>query len=213
MNNIKIKVCGLRDPLNIEEVASLKPQFMGFIMYDRSPRYVNPDEIGKLVKNIPDSIQRVGVLVNKPLKEAVKISQSGVFDLIQLHGNESPGYCRIISQYVEVIKAFSISYRLPVTLSDYQPYCRLLLFDSQGQRYGGTGRKFDHSILDKYSLHNGYILSGGISPADSDYIKSIHSDKMIAVDLNSRFELRPGIKDVVLIKKFIDNIRNHDIEN
>jgi phosphoribosylanthranilate isomerase len=210
MREIQIKVCGMKDPSNIEEVVMLKPQYMGFILYEGSPRYVSIKKAGDLVKNIPLSIQKTGVLVNEPLENALRIAQSGIFDILQLHGNEDVDYCKELSASIRIIKAFSVSKTLPQNIPDYQPYCLMFLFDTAGSNYGGTGKMFDHSMLDNYSLDTDYILSGGISACDSTYIKSIHSDKMAGIDLNSRFEVKPGIKDIKLLKNFIENIRTHD---
>jgi phosphoribosylanthranilate isomerase len=213
MREIEIKVCGLKNSSNIAEVAMLKPQYMGFILYKNSPRYVSLKEAGNLVKHIPPSIQKVGVLVNEPIENAIEIAQSRVFDLLQLHGNENIVYCRKLSTSIGIIKAFSISEKLPENLSDYQSFCRMFLFDTAGEKFGGTGKMFDHKILSGYSLDKGFILSGGISTADSNYIKSIKTDKMVAVDLNSRFEVKPGVKDINLLKKFIEKLRKHDIND
>jgi phosphoribosylanthranilate isomerase len=210
MRDLLIKVCGMKDPENIKEVVKLNPQYLGFILFDSSPRFVNLLTAEALVKNIPGSIKKTAVLVNEPIENAKKIAQCGVFDLIQLHGNESPEYCKKLSENIWIIKAFSVSDSLPGNLSDYQPYCSMFLFDSVGEKAGGTGKKFDHSILKEYSLNTGFILSGGISPIDADYIKSIFNQKMIGVDLNSRFETEPGIKDPVLLKSFINKLREND---
>lgn len=210
MREILIKVCGMKDPENIKEVVKLKPQYMGFILYKGSPRFVNLVTAEALVKNIPRSIQKTAVLVNEPIENANKTALSGIFDLIQLHGNETPEYCKKLSENIRIIKAFSVSHSLPVNLSEYQPYCSMFLFDSAGEKAGGTGKKFNHSILKEYSLNTGFILSGGISPADSEYIKSLNIKKMIGVDLNSRFETEPGIKDPALLKTFIDKLRDND---
>jgi len=210
MRDILIKVCGMKDPENIAEVVKLNPQYLGFILFKDSPRFVNLLTAEGLVKNIPGSIKKTAVLVNEPIENAKKIAQSGVFDLIQLHGNESAAYCSELSEHIGIIKAFSLSFNLPENLSDYQNSCSMFLFDTAGENAGGTGKKFDHSLLKNYSLNTNFILSGGIAPADSDYIKSINYKKMIGVDLNSRFETSPGIKDITLLKTFIDKIRDND---
>jgi phosphoribosylanthranilate isomerase len=207
MREILIKVCGMKDPENIKEVLKLRPQYMGFILYKGSPRFVNLVTVANLVKKIPRSVQKTAVIVNAPIEDALIIARSRVFDLIQLHGNETPDYCKKLSDNIRIIKAFSIQDSLPANLSEYQPYCSMFLFDSVGEKAGGTGKKFDHSILKEYSFNTGFILSGGISAADADYIKSINIDKLIGVDLNSRFENEPGIKDPTLLKTFIDKIR------
>jgi phosphoribosylanthranilate isomerase len=213
MKTLMIKVCGLTNHENIEDIASLHPDYMGFILFPGSPRYVSLETTGKLVKNIPPSIQKVGVLVNEPIENATRIAQRGFFDLLQLHGNENIDYCRKLSEYIGLIKVFSVSDILPSGMSDYQEFCKLFLFDTTGEKFGGNGKSFDHTILLNYSLDINFILGGGISPNDSAYLKSIKSDKLVAIDLNSRFEVEPGIKDINLIKRFIEKIRNYDTRN
>lgn len=210
MKELMIKVCGLTNPDNISEIAALQPHYMGFILYPGSPRYVSLEAAGRLVKNILPTIQRVGVIVNEPIENALKIAKSGFFDLIQLHGTENPDYCRKLSEHISIIKAFSIVQTLPVSLSDYQAFCKMFLFDTAGEKFGGNGKSFDHNILLRYSLDKEFILGGGISSADSKHIKSIKTDKLIGVDLNSRFEMEPGIKDIRLLKSFMKKMRNYD---
>jgi phosphoribosylanthranilate isomerase len=210
MKDLLIKICGMTDPENIAGVVKLKPQYMGFIMYERSPRFVNLLTAESLIKNIPETIQKIAVLVNEPVEKAVEIAGSGVFDLIQLHGNESVDYCKILSAHIRIIKAFPVLDSLPENLPEYQFSCSTFLFDTAGETVGGTGKKFNHSILKDYSLETNYIISGGISEGDSEYIRSICTEKMAGVDLNSRFEIKPGIKDITKLKSFIDILRNHD---
>jgi phosphoribosylanthranilate isomerase len=210
MREILIKVCGMKDPENIAEVIKLKPNYMGFVLYYRSPRFIDQVKAEDLVKNIPASIVKTAVLVNEPIENAIKIAESGIFDIIQLHGNETPEYCKTLSVYIKIIKAFSVSDTLPENLREYQHYCSMFLFDTAGEKVGGTGKKFNHNLLNNYSSDTNFILSGGISPADAEYIKSIKNEKMIGVDLNSRFETEPGIKNISLLKTFIDKIRDND---
>ena len=212
MKDLRIKVCGMRDPGNIAEVVRLKPHYMGFILYKDSPRYVSPESAADLVKDIPPAIKKTGVLVNEPIEHAVSIARSRIFDLLQLHGSESPEYCRILSEHIRIIKAFQISDRLPDNLADYQPFCNMFLFDSSGKKFGGTGHKFNHETLKDYSLDTGYILGGGISPADADYLRSLNAPRMAGIDLNSRFETAPGVKDINLLKNFIRKIENDNID-
>jgi phosphoribosylanthranilate isomerase len=213
MKELLIKVCGLKYPRNIDEVAELQPDYMGFILYRGSQRYVDLQITEKLVKNIPLSITKVGVLVNEPIKTALNIAQSGIFDILQLHGNESTDYCRILSTHIRIIKAFSVKNSLPQDLSDYQPFCELFLFDTAGGKQGGNGRSFDHNILKQFSVEKKYILSGGISHNDTEYLKSINTDSLAGVDLNSRFEVKPGIKDIKLLKTFIGKLREYDSQH
>ena len=213
MKKIKIKICGLNDKFNATEVADLQPDYMGFILYSGSPRHVSLGTAEVIIRNLPCSIQKVGVVVNEPFEKALKIAQSGIFDLLQLHGNENPDYCRKLSRDIRLIKAFSLSDVLPSDLSDYNDSCEMFLFDTAGVKYGGNGRSFDHKILADYSLEKEYILSGGISSEHSTYIKTLNSERLAAVDLNSRFEVMPGIKDIKLLKFFMEKIRENDTRN
>lgn len=209
MNRKKIKVCGMKDPGNVTELVQLNPDYIGFILYEKSPRYITLKTAENLVKNIPDSVQRVGVLVNMPIEEALTIARTGVFDILQLHGDESPDYCRQLSENVNIIKAFGVSDRLPEFIETYQPFCKMFLFDAAGSVFGGTGKKFDHSILAGYNLDKQYLLSGGISENDASELRN-YPDRMAGVDLNSRFEVCSGIKNIIKLKEFIEKIRSND---
>jgi phosphoribosylanthranilate isomerase len=213
MSELSIKVCGLKEPRNILEVAMLRPHYIGFILYRNSKRYISLRNVTEVAKNIPESVRKVGVIVNEPLEYAIKIAQSGAFDLLQLHGNESMDYCRKLSSEIKIIKAFPVSGSLPEKLVNYQPYCSMFLFDTAGRNHGGNGKKFDHRILDNYSLDTGYLLSGGIAPDDFSYIGKLQKYGMAGVDLNSRFETQPGIKNIELLKRFMENLLKYDEQN
>jgi phosphoribosylanthranilate isomerase len=157
--NILIKICGLKDPDNIKDVSGLGPDLMGFILFKGSPRCINLKDVERLAALIPASTMRVGVLVDEPLDNAIQIARSGIFDFLQLHGNETADYCMAISEFTGVIKAFRIVDELPSDLEDYEPYCEMFLFDNAGNKYGGSGEKFDHKLLSEYSSKSGYMLS------------------------------------------------------
>jgi phosphoribosylanthranilate isomerase len=210
MKEIKIKICGLTNLQNVTEVADLRPDYMGFIIYPGSPRYVSLETAGTITKNLVSSILKVGVLVNESFENALKIVQSGYFNLIQLHGNEDVEYCRKLSYHIRIIKAFSVGKSLPANLAAYQEFCEMFLFDTSGELPGGSGKSFDHRILSNYLLEKDFILAGGISPTDTNNIRSIRQEKLSAVDLNSRFELSPGIKDIRLLKNFIEKLREYE---
>ena len=210
MKEIKIKICGLTNQQNVSEVADLRPDYMGFILYNGSPRFVSLETAGALTKDLASSILKVGVLVNESFENALKIAQSGYFDLIQLHGNEDVEYCRELSNHIQIIKAFSVGKSLPVNLTAYLGFCEMFLFDTSGELPGGSGKSFDHRILSSYRMEKDFILAGGISPADANGLKSIKNDRLAVVDLNSRFELSPGIKDILLLKKFIVKFREYE---
>jgi phosphoribosylanthranilate isomerase len=213
MKQLKIKICGLNELKNAAEVADLQPDYMGFILYSGSSRYLSLEAAGTITKRIPAPIQKIAVLVNEPYEDALKIAQSGFFDLLQLHGNENPEYCRKLSLHIGLIKAFLVSDKLPAKISDYQVFCEMFLFDTAGENYGGNGKAFDHKILSEYKLDKKFILGGGISSEDSQYLKTLKTEKLSAVDLNSRFEVSPGIKDIKLLKYFMDKLRENDTRN
>jgi phosphoribosylanthranilate isomerase len=210
MKEIKIKICGMTNLQNVTEVADLKPEYMGFILYHGSPRYVSLETAATLTKDLTSSILKVAVLVNESFEKALKIAQSGYFDLIQLHGNEDVGYCRKLSNQIQIIKAFSVGKSLTIDLAAYQEFCEMFLFDTSGELPGGSGKSFDHRILSTYLLEKDFILAGGISPTDTNKIRSIRQERLAAVDLNSRFELSPGIKDIRLLKNFIEKLREYE---
>jgi phosphoribosylanthranilate isomerase len=210
---MKIKVCGMTDPANVEEVAQLKPEYLGFILYKGSPRYVDIETAARLSRNIPSTIMKAGVLVNETLENAVSIAHTGIFDLLQLHGDETVEYCARLSEEMSIMKAFRISDRLPYVIGDYLPFCKMFLFDSSGEKFGGTGIKFNHSLLDSYALDKEFILGGGMSSEDHEYLRTIKNEKMSGIDLNSRFEIKPGIKNINLLKEFIQKIRTNEYKN
>ena len=207
---IKIKVCGITQKENMLKIAALEPDYMGFIFFKKSPRDVS-NKINVLpLSKLPASIKKVAVFVNKPLEEAEKIISRYAFDTVQLHGDESPEYCKKLQEIVPVIKAFGITDELPDELTTYENSCDYFLFDTRGKNAGGTGIAFDHNILKDYNLDKTFFLAGGIGPEhaqDDTFRKVITHPSLHALDINSRFEISPGVKDVVLIEKFMDGER------
>jgi phosphoribosylanthranilate isomerase len=210
---MKIKVCGMTDPLNVEEVAGLNPDYLGFILFKGSPRYVDIETAARLSRNIPATVIKTGVLVNETFENAVKTARSGIFDLLQLHGDETVEYCARLSEEIKIMKAFRIADRLPDGIKDYVPFCNLFLFDSATEKFGGSGRKFDHSLLDESSFDKEFMLGGGISGEDHEYLRTLKNEKLSGIDLNSRFEIKPGIKNINLLKEFIEKIRTNEYKN
>ncbi|MEO0554989.1 MAG: phosphoribosylanthranilate isomerase [Bacteroidota bacterium] len=201
---MKVKVCGLRD--NIDEVTALRPDFVGFIFYPKSKRYVG-SKFAESLDLIPDSIKKVGVFVNEELEEVVSKVAEYDLDYVQLHGDESIEYCRklVKSMNAGIIKVFSGN-RLPgiEVLNAYKELIDYYLFDTRSDAYGGTGQKFDWSALKDLKLSKPIILSGGIGLED---LKSISNSglNVFAVDVNSKFEIKPGLKDTQLIRTLIEN--------
>ena len=210
MKPLKIKVCGITQKENMLEIAALLPDYMGFIFFENSPRDVSDKIDGLQLNELPVSIKKVSVFVNKTLEEAEKIIRRYAFDTVQLHGDESPEYCKKLQEIVPVIKAFGITDELPDELTTYENSCDYFLFDTRGKNAGGTGIAFDHNILKDYNLDKTFFLAGGIGPEhaqDDTFRKVITHPSLHALDINSRFEISPGVKDVVLIEKFMDGER------
>lgn len=205
MKRMLIKICGMKDSVNVSEVAGLNPSFIGFILFHSSPRYVTLEEVSELTSSLPETIRKVGVIVNEPLEKAIQMADSKLFDLLQLHGDESPEYCRKLSDYLPLIKAFRIGDRLP-DVRAYEAFCEFFILDTHGEGFGGNGTRFDHNLLHNYSSKKEYLLAGGISPGDAMLLRARIFPGMAGVDLNSRFEITPGRKDVNLLKNFINNI-------
>lgn len=207
MKKMLVKICGMKEPSNVSEVARLNPSFMGFILFKGSSRYVTLEHAAQLISSISKSIMKVGVMVNEPLENALIIAGSKLFDLLQLHGDESPEYCRTLSEFLPVIKAFSVGDRLP-DVKAYEAFCEFFILDTRGDGFGGNGTKFDHSLLYNYTSLKEYLIAGGISPEDAMTYKTKKYPGMAGFDLNSRFEIAPGIKDINLLRNFIRRIRN-----
>lgn len=206
---MKIKVCGMKYPDNIKELNKLSIDFVGMIFYKKSPRYVadlNPVDICNLFRG---EKERVGVFVNADMDYIIQSTNKYELDLIQLHGDESPDFCRELNKSIPVIKAFSISGVVDIEQTkQYEGAANYFLFDTKTFQYGGSGKKFDWSILNEYKGNTPFILSGGISVDDVEAIKNIKHSLFFGIDLNSRFEIEPGLKDIELLKQFIIQLKN-----
>ncbi len=206
---MKIKVCGMKYPENIQELNKLSIDYMGMIFYQKSPRYIDY-QLCQNVGNIDSSnIKRVGVFVNSTVDYIVEMIDRYKLDLIQLHGNESPDFCAELNKFIPIIKAFSISEASDFEQTKaYEGLRGYFLFDTKTSQYGGSGKKFDWNILDAYDEDTPFFLSGGISAEDVKQIKAIKHPRLYGVDLNSKFETEPGLKDIQLLDQFIKQLRN-----
>ena len=191
----------MREADNIRAVEALGIDMMGFIFWPKSSRYVSqrPDYLPKRVK-------RVGVFVDEDPEQVKRLADDYALDYIQLHGQESPSYIFQL-RGLHVIKAFNIS--IAEDLLQTQPYEGLVdffLFDAKGKSVGGNGEKFNWDVLDAYQGATPFLLSGGIGPDDAERVNAFYHPKCIGIDLNSRFELAPGLKDVAKLKEFMCNL-------
>ena len=201
-----IKICGLKYPENIQAVSALKPDFMGFIFYPKSPRYAEPLDV-KTLEALPPTIKKIGVFVNEDIENILTIAYKYKLDGLQLHGTELVDMCRKLKKLgYQVIKAFPIAeaYNFKVTKA-YEGVCDYFLFDTKTDAYGGSGVKFNWQILKGYKGETPFLLSGGIAVDDAEAIRKIEHPLFAGIDLNSKFELKPGLKNISLLKEFISN--------
>ena len=212
VNRPIVKVCGMRDADNIRQVEALGIDWMGFIFWPKSSRYV-----AEIPSYLPTKCKRVGVFVDASIGDVMTIAEQYQLDIIQLHGQESPSYItQLISQLsrlrnVKIIKAFNIATAIDFEATKrYEDYVDYFLFDTKGKSIGGNGEKFDWSVLSSYKGKTPYLLSGGIGPNDAERLSSelspLFSKPCAGLDLNSRFESAPGYKNVDTLKAFIKEL-------
>lgn len=204
---MKVKICGMREASNIADTALLHPDFMGFIFYMPSPRNcigMRPE----ILSSLPDDIEPVMVSVDMTEDELLGIAYNYKFHTVQLHGNESPDMCRRLrGKGLTVIKALGIDSKESLeSIRKYEEAANILLLDTSTPSKGGSGKKFDWSILDGYDSDTPFILSGGIGPDDAESILSFKHPKFAGIDLNSRFESSPGIKDTASLNRFLTEL-------
>lgn len=199
-----IKVCGMTEAENIRNVEQLGVDMIGFIFYPKSPRC-----LCEMPEYLPVHAKRVGVFVNESKDNIQMYADRFALDYIQLHGNESPEYCRSLRNGgLHLIKVFSISQPKDLTdVSAYKGICDYYLFDTKTSQYGGSGNQFDWNLLSRYGGMTPFLLSGGINPYSVKAIKELHHPKLAGVDINSRFETAPGIKDIERIANFLKELR------
>ncbi len=198
-----LKVCGMKEEPNIRSVGELQPDMMGFIFYPKSKRYVSrPDP--RALKDLK-GIDKVGVFVNPVRREVTDLASRYELKYIQLHGDETPGFAReLVEKGLNIIKVFRVLDELPLDdMRQYIPYVSYFLFDTRVEEFGGSGKKFDWSILKAYDLDVPFLLSGGIDLPDILEIKGMKSKNLAGIDVNSRFEIEPGLKDVEKLKKLM----------
>ena len=208
---MKLKVCGMKYQDNIEAVANLQPDYLGFIFHEESPRHFEG-----IIPKIPSKIKKVGVFVDKTVAFISSRIAMHKLDAVQLHGHESPEICLLLqSANVEVIKVFSIKDEFDFrVLNAYEDAVDYFLFDTKGKLPGGNGYTFDWSVLNDYTSNKPFFLSGGIGIEEIDKINAFKqspaSKYCYALDVNSRFEIAPGLKKEEKIKKFKNKVITSD---
>ena len=197
----------MRDAENICEVEALGIDLMGFIFWPKSSRYVS-----ERPAYLPTNCKRVGVFVDEDIETLKRIADDYALDFIQLHGHESADYCAQLKG-LKLIKAISVSGQDDIaTYKTYEGHVDYFLFDTKCPSVGGSGRQFDWSVLSAYDDNTPFLLSGGIGPDDAEVLTShsspLTSKKCVGIDLNSRFEIAPGLKDINKLKEFINALNN-----
>lgn len=205
---MNIKVCGITQFKQLQQLEALNIDYAGLIFYKDSPRYMGDKITGKQVKEADFDLKKVGVFVNPGYSELLDAIDEYGLDIVQLHGNETPEMCEDVSGEVEVIKAFRIedgAVNIDKLVEPYDAVCDFYLFDTAGlkESFGGTGQQFDWSILKKAKIEKPFFLSGGIGPDDAQKIKTFKHPDFFAIDVNSKFEMAPGLKDMAAILKFL----------
>lgn len=210
---MRIKVCGMTLPEQVMALDEMGVDLAGFIFYPKSPRYVGNKISPEKMRQIKGRIAKVGVFVNMPYDELMKTVEDYRLDMVQLHGDESPVFCEKVSNYVTVVKAFRLSDNDPIEwmVKSYHDSTDMYMFDTLGAGYGGTGKKFDWTVLKKSIIEKIYFLSGGIEAGDEEKLKEfLHEPvgkKLFAIDINSRFEVSAGVKDMEKVRKFVKNLK------
>jgi phosphoribosylanthranilate isomerase len=201
-----IKVCGMREADNIRQVEALGIDMMGFIFWPKSSRYVKDRPA-----YLPTQCKRVGVFVDASIGDMMTIAETYQLDFIQLHGHETPSLITQLRPHldkkVKIIKALNIATEADLNAAQcYEDTVDYLLFDTKGKSVGGNGEKFDWTVLTNYGGKTPFLLSGGIGPDDAERVGSFYHPKCIGIDLNSRFEQSPALKDVDGLAHFLTHL-------
>jgi len=210
----RIKVCGVTLPAQLEAFDEMGIDLAGVIFYPKSPRYVVNNISADYLRKFRGRIAKVGVFVNMPYEELMRTVEDYRLDMIQLHGDEIPRYCEQVANYITVVKAFRLSENDPIDwmAKPYEEACDMFMFDTLGAGYGGTGKKFDWNVLKNAAINKLFFLSGGIEPGDEEKLKAFTTEeiakRIFAIDINSKFEISPGVKDINKVKDFVQKLRS-----
>lgn len=216
---MKVKVCGMRELDNVKDLTGLRVDFIGYIFYEKSSRFIEKYEVAnELKKNLMDitnlqAIPKVGVFVNAEIDYVLQKVKEYDLSYVQLHGQENLFYCQALkAEGIKIIKAFSVGYQFNFGQTRaYEHLCDYFLFDTKGEKPGGNGVVFDWTLLENYTGSTPFLLSGGIGPESVSALGNFNHPQWVGVDLNSRFESTPGKKEVWLLQRFIQDLREAQI--
>ena len=209
---MRVKVCGMTQLPQVKKLEDMGVDFAGFIFYPKSPRYAGHHISGEQMRKAKLRIGKVGVFVNTPYEQMMRTVDDYGLDMVQLHGDETPRACEQIANYVTVIKVFRLGENDPISwiIKPFEESCDMFLFDTLGAGYGGTGKKFNWELLKPAGIDKLFFLSGGIEPEDTEKLISFAGEevakKLFSVDINSRFEIQNGVKDLLKIKTFLADL-------
>lgn len=211
---MRVKVCGMTELDQVKQLDAMGADFAGFIFYPKSPRYVVRHLAGEQLKKARLRLGKVGVFVNATYDEVMKQVDAYGLDMVQLHGDETPRFCEQLSNYITVIKVFRMGENDPIDwlIRPYQDFCDMFLFDTEGVGYGGTGKKFNWDTLKPAHIDKLYFLSGGIELSDTERLNAFSKEpvarKLFAIDINSKFETSPGVKDLKKVRALLDAVKS-----
>lgn len=206
---MKLKVCGMTELEQIQTLETCGVDFAGLIFYEGSKRFVGSKSKNQKseIRNL--KIDRVGVFVNATIPEIEQAVKDYGLSYVQLHGDESPEFCKKIKEFAFAIKAIRINIKtnLANELEKFEETCDYFLFDTDSKQYGGTGKKFDWGVLQSAEIDKPFFLSGGIGLEDLAEVKAFQHPMLFAIDVNSRFEISPGVKDLQQVKTFLEQLK------
>ncbi|OHX67666.1 phosphoribosylanthranilate isomerase [Flammeovirga pacifica] len=212
IEKFKWKVCGMRAESNIAEVLQLNPDYMGFIMYPPSSRFIEREDVSFLQEKWPSDIQtkRVGVFVNEKEEIILDFAKKYHLEVIQLHGKETPELCQSLKEKgFEVFKVFGIKDEFNFDeLKPYESFVDYFLFDTKSPQHGGTGETFDWGILEQYNSTKPFLLSGGLSLENIKNIRKLDHLPCKGIDVNSKFERSPALKDVTQVASLAEWVKS-----
>ena len=209
---MRVKVCGITQEEQLMQLPNAGVSFAGFIFYPKSPRYVLRNMTTSQIKK-ENKLNKVGVFVNASVDEVLQMVDECRLHMVQLHGDETPKFCEKIADYISVVKAFRFSEtdNIGWRIQEYMDYCDMFMFDTEGVGYGGTGKKFNLEKLNGVVVGKPYFLSGIIEPGDASRLNAFaqqpEAKALFAIDISTKFEVLPGIKDINLIKNFTQQLK------
>jgi phosphoribosylanthranilate isomerase len=208
---MELKVCGITQLEQLLALQEIGVDYAGLIFYGGSPRFIGVHNLDASILNENEiTIKRIGVFVNAKEDEILKAVDDWKLEMVQLHGEESPVFCEKISNHVKTIKAFRVKEEesLAYKVAPYENAVEYYLFDAMGKQYGGTGNKFDWTVIGEANIQKPYFLSGGLGPDDVSDIQVFAeaNSNCFAIDVNSRFEVKPGVKNIEIVKTFAERL-------